>query len=61
MNEDAVNMEIRKFLKRFGVAAQRVIEEAARKAGSGMLDVRATLQIEGRPDAHVEREEIPLG
>ncbi|MEE9159740.1 MAG: DUF6494 family protein, partial [Gammaproteobacteria bacterium] len=28
MNEDTFNMEIRKFLKRVGVASQRAIEEA---------------------------------
>lgn len=32
MNEDVFNMEIRKFLKKVGITAQREIEEAVRKA-----------------------------
>ncbi len=30
MNEDALNMEIRKFLKQVGVTSQREIEKAVR-------------------------------
>jgi hypothetical protein len=38
MNEDALNMSVRKFLKRVGVTSQREIEEAVRAAvGSGRL------------------------
>ena len=32
MNEDALNMSIRKFLKKVGVTSQREIEMAVRKA-----------------------------
>lgn len=32
MNEDAFNLSIRKFLKQFGVAAQREIERAVEQA-----------------------------
>jgi len=54
MNEETFNLEIRKFLKRFGVTAQREIEQAvaaARAAGtlSGheTLAARAVLTVEG--------------
>ena len=32
MNEDAVNMQIRKFLKKVGITSQREIESALREA-----------------------------
>ena len=54
MDEDAFNLSIRKFLKHFGVTAQREIERAVRQgiadgtlAGRQTLAVRATLQIDG--------------
>jgi hypothetical protein len=54
MNEDLFNLELRKFLKRFGVTAQREIEksvaaalESHRLTGSERLPVRATLSIPG--------------
>ena len=54
MNEDLLNMEIRKFLKHLGVTSQRAIENAlhdALKAGTlkGKKSVTAhvTLTIEG--------------
>jgi hypothetical protein len=54
MNEDLFNLELRKFLKRFGVTAQREIEksvaaalEAGRLKGDERLPVRATLSIPG--------------
>jgi hypothetical protein len=54
MNEDQFNMDLRKFLKRFGISAQREIEEAVRKgladgslAGAQTVKARARLQIEG--------------
>ena len=50
MNEEAFNLELRKFLKRFGVTAQREIEKAVDVAlksrkltGNEVLPVRATL------------------
>ena len=50
MNEDVFNLDLRKFLKRFGVTAQREIERAVSEAiergtltGSETLVVRATL------------------
>ncbi|MDB5651404.1 MAG: hypothetical protein JWL62_2924 [Hyphomicrobiales bacterium] len=54
MNEDALNISIRKFLKKVGVTSQREIEKAVRDAaGRGELQpneklaARMTLQIEG--------------
>ena len=52
MNEDVFNIDLRKFLKRFGVTAQREIERAVAEAmergaiqGNETLSVRATLTI----------------
>lgn len=64
MNEDAFNISIRKFLKQFGVTAQREIEHAVQRgladgalAGKETLPVRATLRLEGLiPEYHVEGE-----
>ena len=54
MNDETFNLEIRKFLKHFGVTAQREIEravEAARASGrlkgSETLKTRAVLTVEG--------------
>jgi Family of unknown function (DUF6494) len=64
MNEEAFNLEIRRFLKGFGVAAQREIEkavEAALRAGTlkgrEVLPIRATLTIPGLlPSVEIEGE-----
>lgn len=54
MNEEVFNLETRRFLKRFGITAQREIEkavataiESGRLAGREVLPVRATLNIPG--------------
>ncbi len=54
MDEDAFNLSIRKFLKHFGVTAQREIENAVRKAiedgklrGDESMPVRVTLLLDG--------------
>ena len=54
MDQDVFNIDLRKFLKRFGVTAQREIERAVTEAletgtltGSETLSVRATLTIPG--------------
>lgn len=54
MNEDVFNLEVRKFLKRFGVTAQREIEKAVAAAlkrraltGDEVLEVHATLTVPG--------------
>ena len=53
MNEDTFNMEIRKFLKKVGITAQREIENAVRDAleqgiltGSEKLEIYVTLKID---------------
>jgi len=60
MEEDAVNLAIRRFLKQFGVASQREMDLAARSGKVGRtLKVRATLQING-VEAYSEAAELPL-
>ncbi len=62
MTDDATNLEVRRFLKQFGVAAQRAIEDAARTPGAGKtLRLKATLSINNQADAHVEQGEVRLG
>lgn len=64
MDPDVFNLELRKFLKRFGVTAQREIEAAVESAlGSGtlrgaeVLPIRATLTIPGvLKEFHVDGE-----
>ena len=53
MNEDTLNMEIRKYLKKVGVTSQREIEHAVLKAiesgqlkGAETIEVRMTLDIQ---------------
>jgi hypothetical protein len=54
MDEELFNIELRKFLKRFGITAQREIEKAVAAAvserrirGDEVLPVSATLSIPG--------------
>ena len=54
MDEEVFNLEVRKFLKRFGVTAQREIEKAVDAAlekgaltGNEVLPVHAKLNIPG--------------
>jgi hypothetical protein len=54
MNDEVFNLDLRKFLKRFGITAQREIERAVGEAiergairGDETLTVRATLTIPG--------------
>jgi len=54
MHDDTFNLEIRKFLKQFGVTAQREIERAVAAAraagtlrGNEALRTRAVLTVEG--------------
>jgi hypothetical protein len=62
MDEDRFNLELRKFLKRFGVTAQREIERAVSAAlesgavtADATLPVRATLSIPGvLSDLHID-------
>ena len=46
MNEDTLNMEVRKYLKKVGVTSQREIEHAALKAiESGTLSSTETIAV----------------
>ncbi len=67
MNEDALNMEIRKFLKQVGVTSQREIEKAVRAGlDSGKLgcteNLKAliTLTFDGLDLEHTVEQEIVL-
>lgn len=67
MNEELFNMELRKFLKRFGVGAQREIEKAVQQgldsgalADAVTIKVRANLSIEGVDSEFVVEEDLPL-
>jgi hypothetical protein len=54
VDEEVFNLDLRKFLKRFGVTAQREIEKAVDEAlkrralsGNEVLKVHATLAVDG--------------
>jgi hypothetical protein len=68
MNEEQLNIDIRKFLKHFGVTAQREIERAVaagiadgRLKGTETLKARATLELEGSGRLEQIDGEIHLG
>ncbi len=61
MDESTFNLEVRKFLKTFGINAQREIEKAVRArilagelSGEEMLDARITLDL---PSADLRYEQ----
>lgn len=67
MNEDAFNLSIRKFLKNFGVTAQREIEKSVDVAlksgtlkGTETLKARARLEILGLPTNVIIEQDITL-
>jgi hypothetical protein len=67
MNEEAFNLSVRKFLKHFGVTAQREIEKsvyaaigAGKLKGNERLKARARLEIEGLPAELVIEQDITL-
>lgn len=67
MNDEHFNLDLRKFLKTFGVTAQREIEravtagiETGRLKGTETLNVRAVLTIEDLLDEHVVAGHIAL-
>ncbi len=67
MNDEQFNADLRKFLKRFGVTAQREIEravtlglESGKLVGNETLKARATLDVEGLSLDLVIEEEIRL-
>jgi hypothetical protein len=65
MNEDVLNMEIRKFLKHVGVTSQRAIETAVRDGvaagklkGKKSVSARITLTIAGLDIKHEITDDI---
>jgi len=67
MNEQAFNLSVRKFLKHFGVTAQREIEKsvdaalhAGKLKGTETLKARARLEIQGLPTNLVIEQDITL-
>lgn len=67
MNEEVFNLDTRKFLKHFGVTAQREIERAVREAleqgtiaADAVVRVSARLEIGTLGEAHVIDGEIRL-
>ncbi len=67
MNEDILNMQVRTYLKKVGVASQREIEQAVRKAietktinCNESLDVSMTLTIPSIGFSHCIMGEIAL-
>jgi hypothetical protein len=68
MNDETFNLQLRQFLKRFGITAQREIERAVAEgiergtlSGSETLPVKATLEIPGVLPAMEIAGEIELG
>jgi len=67
MNEDALNMSVRKFLKKVGVTAQREIEQAVREAAASgklkgiALPARVTFTIGGIDLTFDVRGEVETG
>ena len=67
MNEDTVNMEIRKFLKKVGITSQREIENALQQAiasgrlkGDEKIAASMTLEIADLSLVHTVSGEIAL-
>jgi len=67
IDEDRLNIEIRKFLKQVGVTSQREIEKAVRDAvesgslpGSGTLAARMTLTVPELGLEHVVDRELSV-
>ena len=68
MNEDKLNMEIRKFLKKVGISSQREIERAVQNAmtdgtltGSENLAVKMTLELPDLEIKHKLNGSVKLG
>jgi hypothetical protein len=63
MDEDAFNLDVRKFLKEVGITSQREIEKVVRegKIRGNVLKLRMTLSSETAPLNHVVDGEIRLG
>ena len=63
MNEDKLNMSLRKFLKQVGVTSQREIERVVREKGlrKGTMKVKVVLTAAGTDLNHVVEEDLDLG
>lgn len=63
MDEDSVNIAIRKFLKVVGITSQREIERVIRegKVNGKKLKLRMTLSAENAPLNHIVEETIDIG
>ncbi len=67
MNEDTLNLEIRKFLKHVGITSQREFEHAVLKAvesgklnGSETIDIKMTLEAPTIGVCHCIEDKIAL-
>jgi hypothetical protein len=66
INEEKLNIEIRKFLKNVGVTSQREIEKAIRAAaesgtlGTGGVDAKITLEVPGLDLFHVVEHHLSV-
>ncbi len=67
LNEDKLNLEIRKFLKLVGITSQREIEKAVRDAvdngklsSDGSVSARMTLEIPALGLQHVIEQDVDL-
>ena len=68
LDEERLNLAIRKFLKIVGLTSQREIEKAVREAvaagtldSAGTVDARVTLELPGLGLTHVVEEQLDLG
>ena len=68
MNEEALNVSVRKFLKKVGITSQREIEKAVREAladgrlkGHEKLPAKMVLTLGGVSLTHEISDEIELG
>ena len=63
MDEDQLNMGLRKFLKQVGVTSQQAIEALVRERGldHGSLKLRTVVTVEGQDFEHVVEGKIDLG
>jgi hypothetical protein len=63
MDEDALNLEIRRFLKEVGITSQREIEKLVRSGAvrGKVLKLRMTLSSETAPLNHIVEGKIDLG
>lgn len=60
MDEDKMNMAIRKFLKQVGVTSQREIERVLREHNGKSLKVKMVLTIDGTDLHHVIEDTIAV-